>query len=502
MKRFTPETSSGAAVDQALWQHLAASQDTALAAEPGAVGPERVVRDGRTLTSRFQLGRPRPRLRAWPIAVGAAAAVAGVFLVVSVVSHRPALRVQVADDAVTGGAPRQPTSISTGSSLIPSPHKDLPLQFSDGSTVTFRAGSSGRMLRLDATGADVLLERGTLQAHVIHADRTAWQLHAGPFRVRVTGTRFGLSWRADKLDLALYEGSVIVDGDVLGAGVPVTTGHRLTVASGVVRIEPLADVSSSDKLPAGGGRAASERGSAAEVLALDAPAKDRDLERASGSARLPLGRELAADEASAEPQPTAGAEHRRSSRAAASHHRRHKLRGAHGKTALADAGASSAADDAWLALADKGAYPEALAAAQRIGWSSLCLRLDAHRLLTLADVARYSNARGPARQAFEALVKRFPDDRLAADAVFSLGRLAFEGGNPPVAARWFRRYVTDWPNGPLAEQAAGRLVETTIRMEDSEAARGAARAYLARAPHGAQAALARGVLAEPSDGAP
>jgi len=155
-----------------------------------------------------------------------------------------------------------------------------------------------------------------------------------------------------------------------------------------------------------------------------------------------------------------------------------------------------------LALAERGAYSESLDAAKRVGWASLCHRLDARRLLMLADVARYSGAPAPAHRAFQALVKRFPDDRLAADAVFSLGRLAFEQGRPAEAARWFRRYVSDWPRGPLAEQAAGRLLESTIRLQDPEATHAAARAYLARAPHGAQAALARGVLADAADGPP
>ena len=109
-------------------------------------------------------------------------------------------------------------------------------------------------------------------------------------------------------------------------------------------------------------------------------------------------------------------------------------------------------------------------------------------------MARYAGARARAREAFEALVTRFPRDPLAADAVFSLGRLAFESDQSDLAARWFRRYVDDWPHGPLADQAVGRLVECAIHMHDTEAARGAARAYLARAPGGPHARLARQIL--------
>ena len=112
-------------------------------------------------------------------------------------------------------------------------------------------------------------------------------------------------------------------------------------------------------------------------------------------------------------------------------------------------------DSDWLALAKHGAYAEAFTAARRAGWSRLCHRLDAHRLLTLGDVARYAGARVRAREAFEALVRRFPRDPLAADAIFSLGRLAFESEQSDRAARWFRRYVDDWPHGPLADQAVG-----------------------------------------------
>jgi len=151
-------------------------------------------------------------------------------------------------------------------------------------------------------------------------------------------------------------------------------------------------------------------------------------------------------------------------------------------------------DNDWLALAKHGAYAEAFSAAKRAGWSRLCHRLDAHRLLTLGDVARYAGARVRAREAFEALVRRFPRNPLAADAVFSLGRLAFESEQSDRAARWFRRYVDDWPQGPLADQAVGRLVECAIHMHDAEAARGAARAYLARAPRGPHAQLARLIL--------
>jgi TolA-binding protein len=149
-----------------------------------------------------------------------------------------------------------------------------------------------------------------------------------------------------------------------------------------------------------------------------------------------------------------------------------------------------------VALAERGEYREALEAAQRPGLMAAMRGLDARGLLTLGDVARYAGAARTAERVFLTLVDRFPGEPPAADAVFSLGRLAFERDRPAEAARWFQRYVSDWSAGPLGDQAAGRLVECHLRAGDRPAARAAARAYLARAPRGTHAPLARKVLAE------
>jgi TolA-binding protein len=373
--------------------------------------------------------------------IGAAALVLGaVAAVLAMVVHRGPSPVQVG----RGGLPGE-----TGRLLVADARTDLPLQFADGSHLTFRSGSTGRMQRLGGDGAEVFLEKGRLEAHVIHAAATLWLVHAGPYRVRVTGTRFSVSWSSARLDVALFEGAVVIDGAVLGAGVPLRAGQRLIVDRGVVRTE-----------------------------LLDAT----ELPVATSAAAMAPPPAAAAPPAGAPVEPLAPA-----------------ATSAHGAAPTGDAvtAKSRAGDDAdWLTLAKQGAYVEAFSSAKRAGWTRLCRHLDAHRLLTLGDVARYAGARARARQAFEALVSRFPRDPLAADAVFSLGRLAFESDQSDRAARWFRRYVEDWPHGPLADQAVGRLVECAIHMHDIEAARAAARAYLARAPAGPHARLAHQILRE------
>jgi len=462
-----------------LWQALAQAQDAALEAEElaGAAGSGNLHENLHRNLNRM-MSRPRRRLGRLPLALAMAAGTVALVLVVSSATRKRTLSVQLG-----ASSPRAEALPS----LVADARSDLPLRFSDGSTVTFRAGSSGQLQKLNSAGAELVLARGTLQAHVIHAATTSWILHAGPYRVRVTGTRFGLSWRSERLDLSLYEGSVVVDGAVLGAGVPVRAGQRLTVAAGVVRIEPLGGSATvALASPDAQDGVARQAGAAPPVVEpLPVPA-------AEVPAAASTGEQVNEDAPGLAPVPPHAV------RAAAA-----GVRGAqHGRSLAARSAGYAGRDEEWLVLADRGAYPEALQAAKRSGWTSLCRRLDARRLLILADVARYAGAPALAHRAFQGLVKRFPDDRLAADAVFSLGRLAFERGQPGEAARWFRRYVSDWPRGPLAEQAAGRLLESTIRLQDPDATHAAARAYLARAPHGAQAALARGVLADAADGPP
>jgi hypothetical protein len=426
-----------------LWRQLANAQDTAMQRDP--LPAPRVP--------------GRSRLRKRPVGVALVAlgiAAAAVILL----THRAPPRTSISTSSLPGDVDRL---------LVADAHSDLPLRFSDGSSLTFRAGASGRMRRLGGDGAEVFLEQGRLEAHVVHTQSTLWLVHAGPYRVRVTGTRFAVVWLAARLDVSLFEGSVVIDGAVLGAGVPLHAGQRLSVDRGLVRTDPLVADEAAGAISAG--------------LVVPPPvAPPAAVVPAAAVAAPPAPGTATGD-------PSAVAAH---AGAVASHALDASPVAAENEPGPART--RSVDDNDWLALAKHGAYAEAFSAARRAGWLRLCHRLDAHRLLTLGDVARYAGARVRAREAFEALVRRFPRDPLAADAVFSLGRLAFESEQSDRAARWFRRYVDDWPHGPLADQAVGRLVECAIHMHDAEAARGAARAYLARAPRGPHAQLARLIL--------
>ena len=90
----------------------------------------------------------------------------------------------------------------------------IPLRFSDGSEVELSAGTEAVVRELTARGAEVDLTRGTAQIAVKHRPDTSWSLRAGPYAVRVTGTRFDLTWSPQdrRFALELWEGSVRVSG--------------------------------------------------------------------------------------------------------------------------------------------------------------------------------------------------------------------------------------------------------------------------------------------------
>ena len=74
----------------------------------------------------------------------------------------------------------------------------LPVRFSDGSQITLSPHARARLVELDADGAHLLLEGGHAQVAVVPRAHTRFRISAGPFVVRVKGTRFGVAWDAER----------------------------------------------------------------------------------------------------------------------------------------------------------------------------------------------------------------------------------------------------------------------------------------------------------------
>jgi len=401
-------------LEQAL-PEIAAEQEAAVASMshvPEAIAEEAMRRAWKPAR--------RNRLMPYLSVAGVAASVAFVVAFFVARTNRNDLRFEVAGRAGEAGV-----------TLTAQASSPLPLHFSDGSVLTFQPRAQARVARLFDNGAELLLASGRVLADVRHTGQARWTLAAGPFKVRVTGTRFAAEWQptSGRLAIEMFEGSVIVEGPSLGTGLALTSGQSLDVG-------------------------------------VSSPAV---LARAPTTEHAPVLAEVAPDTVPSAPAPAAApAEH--------------------------PVAAPTRPAPSWSDLASHRRYAEALAAAEREGFLRLCRQLDAVGLLALGDAARYASSPNRARQAYQALVRRFARDQRSQDALFALGRLESESGSPAAAARWFERYLGSAGNPPLAEEAAGRLVELYDRAGDREAATRAARDYLDRHPDGLRAALARRIL--------
>ncbi|RYZ08473.1 MAG: tetratricopeptide repeat protein [Myxococcales bacterium] len=296
------------------------------------------------------------------------------------------------------------------------------LRFSDGSSVVAAPHTTTRVMRVTADGAQLTLERGHVDAHVVHRDGSRWQVAAGPFVVRVTGTRFRVSWdpQTEKLAVKVTEGRVEVSGDDQPMRA-LTAGSSLELsASPHVAVAPSTSPAVSEVAPVGA---------------------------------APAGTEPEAPRRLTPPKPD------------------------------------------FRELSTTGRYREALAAVEQLGFAGQCASLSARDLLTLASTARLAGSAERAREAYLAARQRFPGSSEASISAFSLGRLASDAGRASDAVTWFKRYLAEAPSGPLAREAAGRLVELWHQQGNKVAARSAAESYLKSYPSGPHAGLSRSVLA-------
>jgi FecR protein len=381
-----------------------------------------------------EIRRSRPAAVRWSFALAGVAACAAAALVY--------LRPQPISYAVSGVGEGQ-----VGAPLVAPAVAPLELRFSDGSAVTLPPRAAAHVDALSKDGATVAIEEGTLEVSVIHRAHTRWQVQAGGYRIQVTGTRFAASWdrKGGALTVTMHEGSVLVSGPGLKEPVRVVTGQRLRAS-------------------ASGADLGLEDAPAASAAAELAPALPAASARGIGPALAPPPTEIA---------PPA-------ERAAAPRARRVE--------AVAGRASASTGSD-WRVQAARADYREALAAAVLEGWRAECARLGSDDLVLLGDVARLAGDLDRAEEAYRAARRRFPE---ADRPTYALGLIAFEGRhNYEMAGDLFASYLRSFPRGPLAREAAGRLLESRLKAGDDAQARQAATSYLHDFPGGSHAALAR-----------
>jgi len=389
--------------------------------------------------------------------LGAAACAAGVAIFVM----RPTPLSFALSDGIDGAGAGRTGAV--GERLVAADSAPLSLRFSDGSQVTLPPRARAQVDTLDANGATVALEEGIVDVSVVHRAQTRWEIRAGRYHIRVTGTKFSAGWdrRSDTLTVTMREGSVEVTGPGLKAPARVVGGQRLRAN------EVTADVPGEDP----------------EVVVEDATTAAREAEVPAPSVEAePPAAALVAEPAQPEAIEKTAVTSARDVERRGVRARRAVVAPAPTRLALADA--------EWRGLEAKGKLKEAFAAALREGdWNESCRQLGAADLVTLGNMARVAGHAEHAEMAYRAALRRNP----AADrAVYGLGRLAFDQRkNYAAAESYFSEYVKRFPTGALVGEAAGLLLESRIKAGHNAGARDAAAHYLSRFPNGPHAKLAR-----------
>lgn len=305
--------------------------------------------------------------------------------------------------------------------------------FSEGTRFELEPGTHARATAFRPDGADVVLEEGVLKATVVHRPKSEWHVFAGPVEVRVTGTRFLARWSPRTQTFALD----LNEGAVEVRGPSFPEGRSMHAGQ---HLEAQLDTGAVQLQP---------------LEASPAPSRDSAVEE-----ELP---------------PTRTPSHRASRAESADH-----------------------PDLGWKGLARAGRYPEALEQVSRSGFAKQCLALPPADLLLLADVARFSQNKEGATLALKALRRRFPRRQESATAAFTLGELSFDSEREYArAAGWFSTYLEESPLGPLAQEAMGRLVESSLRAGDKDGVKRWGNRYLERYPTGPHAQLVQHALHSP-----
>lgn len=248
------------------------------------------------------------------------------------------------------------------------------LDFSDGSSIVLRPSGRVRITETTARGAELILERGALDVSVHHRASTRWRLSVGPYTVKVTGTRFGVSWDPGlgEIRVDTLEGSVTVDGPGVTAPVAVAGGQQFRAST------------RSD--PATGGRRSAPPPE--EPLAVTPPPTPGDVAGVPKSSRVA------------------------------------------GSSRSMKSGACR-----WDNLVSSGQFDVLLGEVRAMGIDQALTECPAGSLFSIADAARYRGDFELSRRTLSVIRRRSPSD--AGKAAFFLGRVEEARGNYELALRWY-----------------------------------------------------------------
>lgn len=314
------------------------------------------------------------------------------------------------------------------------------LFFNDGTKVALVRGARGHLQGLETEGARVVIDQGTASFDVARSRDRRWFVDAGPFSVAVKGTFFSVSWEpaAERFELRLQHGSVVVSGPIAGGDIELRAGQRL-----LVNLSKEETLISESAEPAASSAAAS--------LPSGAPSPTVTPKEASVRSSSPAGAPVGSASSKVERNPS------------------------------------------WSEYLVHGQWDRILSEAEARGIETTLTTASSDELFALADAARYRRRSDLARSALLAQQRRFAGSPRSMDAAFLLGRVE-ETRDRTRALGWYDEYLERAATGAYAAEAWGRKMVLTNELKGRIAARPIAEEYLRRFPKGGYAEAARALL--------
>jgi len=113
------------------------------------------------------------------------------------------------------------------------PAHEVPLRFSDGTTVLLAAESRGAVAALGPEGARITVDRGRAVVSIAAQTGARWRFDVGPFALAAGGSRFDAAWEpaSSRFELSIQDGSVRVSGPTIAGERTYVAGQHLRIAA-------------------------------------------------------------------------------------------------------------------------------------------------------------------------------------------------------------------------------------------------------------------------------
>ena len=331
------------------------------------------------------------------------------------------------------------------------------LTFSDKTVIEATARSRFRVGELHKNGALVILESGELSIDVTHTGKGDWSFAAGPYKVRVTGTRFDMVYDPthDRLRVSLIEGSVEVEGPASKEPMALVAGQNFFGNHQQRRMEVRSSApgerDSRGSAELSHELVANEKRSAAapkDAPAVGVPELTKDLDKKTTSES--------------------------------------------GQHAL-ESSKQGATVKSWPQLVSDGKFQEVVKSARKRGETNCLSTCSSSDLSALADAARYTGANSLSARTLLALRRRFPSSAGPRTA-FLLGRVYETQGSTSESLKWYELSLKNSPSGAYAAESLAGKMRVVLSTQGKGAATPIAKTYLEQYPRGIHAETARQIV--------